>query len=135
MSDGGGAGGGKGWSNGVPYGRCMLAGGWSGGAVGMEDEIGGIINAEEAGKGEKNEGLTRFVTRALLPLLDSWASRRGISGVDEVGTVGVDWIVGNGDGVTLGVWESKWTGAEGCCGCVAIAAFDAFPIFTAACKT
>ena len=56
----------------------------------MEDEIGGITNAEEAGAGENNEGLTRFVARVLLPLLDSWASRTGIKGVDEGPFLGYD---------------------------------------------
>lgn len=133
VRDGGGVGGGKGWSKGVPYGCCMVRGGCRGGAVGIEDEICGIINEDED-RGEKNEGLTRFVERLRL-LLDSWASRKGIKGADEVGKAGADWRIGSVDGMTFGVWEEgrEKVAGDGC-GCPVIAVFGAFPVFIAACK-
>lgn len=46
----------------MPYGRCKFRGGCRG-AVGTDEEIGGIINADEEVAGEKNEeGFRRLVT-------------------------------------------------------------------------
>ncbi len=112
VSDNGGVGGGKGWSIGVPYGRCRFRGGWRTGAVGTDEEIGGIINAdEEEGGAKKEEGFRRFVTRLLLPI-GSRVSWRGV-GLDEAeresdGTCGV----GAGEETTLDEWEDKGRGAE-----------------------
>lgn len=104
VSEGGGVGGGNGCSSGAPYGRCTLTAGWSGGAVGVDEDTGGItIAAEEGGGTKKEEGFTSFVTRLLL-LRDSGASCWGIRGVDveragicKLGTTGVTAWVGTED--------------------------------------
>lgn len=105
VRDGGGVGGGKGWSIGVPYGRCRFRGGWRVAAVGTDEEVGGIINADEEG-GAKNEGFTRLVTRLIL-LIGSGVSWRATVG-DEAervrdGTCGV----GAEEGTAVGAWENK----------------------------
>lgn len=112
VRDGGGVGGGKGWSIGVPYGRCRLKGGLIAAAVGTDEEIGGIINADEEEGGEKNEGFTRFVTRLLL-LIASGVSWRA-TGADAAERVGGGTCgVRTAEETTLGAWENKGMGAEG----------------------
>lgn len=93
VKDGGGVGGGKGWSIGAPYGR-MFMGGWREAPVGIDEEIDGIINDDDEEGGVKNEeGLTRLVTR--LPLLlfksDVLCSEIGADGAERerAGTCGV----------------------------------------------
>lgn len=81
VRDGGGVGGGKGWSNGAPYGCWRLTEGFRGGAVGNGVVIGGIILADEEGGMKNEEGFMRFVVRLVL-LLDSEASSSDIRGVD-----------------------------------------------------
>jgi len=102
VRDGGGAGGGKGWSRGAPYGRCIVTGGCSRGAVDIEDAISGIGNAEDEGGGAKREGLIRLVERLLLPL-DSL----GIKGVGKVSREGAGWKGVTADGMTLTEWEDE----------------------------
>lgn len=103
MRDGGGAGGGKGWSRGAPYGRCIVMGGCSGGAVGIEEAIGGIGNGEDEGGGTKREGLMRLVGRLLLLLLDSL----GIKGVGKIGREGAGWKGVSADGMTFTECEDE----------------------------
>lgn len=51
---------------GVPCDRCVFRGGCRG-AVGMDEDISGVISAEEEEGGvKKEEGLRRLVTRLLL---------------------------------------------------------------------
>ena len=111
VSDNGGVGGGKGWSIGVPYGRCRFRGGWRTGAVGMDEEIGGIIKADEEGGAKKEEGFRRLATRLLL-LIGSMVSWRGV-GLDGAeresdGTCGVGAV----EETTLDEWEDKGRAAE-----------------------
>lgn len=102
MRDREGAGGGKGWSKGAPYGRCIVTGGCSGGAVGTEDSVfSGIENAGDAGEGVKREGLMRLVERLLFPL-DSL----GIKGLGKVGRE-EGWKGVAADGMTLTEWEAE----------------------------
>lgn len=104
VRDSGGLGGGKGCNNGAPYGRCRLAAGGSGGAVGMDEETGGIIAEDEGGGTKKEEGFKRLVVRLLLESVVS----RGIKGVDDdkgdgickVGTVGEATLTGREAGGT-----------------------------------
>lgn len=112
----------------MPYGRCIVTGGYSGGAFGVKDAAWGIANVE--GDGVKNEGFTRLVARLIFPLLDSRVSRGGIK-QDEAGKVGVGWTVGITDGLVLDSLEVTGTVAATRGGCPEIAAFDVFPMFRA----
>lgn len=115
----------------------MVTGGWIGGTVGTEDDIGGITSADEDGIGEKNEGFTRFAASLLLPMLDSLVSMGSIKGVVDIGMgvadigTGADCIVGNAVGMTLDMWEDTGIAAEGSGNCPDMVAF---PTFIAALK-
>lgn len=129
VSDGEGAGGGKGWRSGAPCGRCRLKGGLSRGAVGEDVETGGNICEEEEECKKNVEGFTRLVW--LLP--DSGVSSSGINGVEDdrgygkckAGTVG---------DATMGGLEGAGIAAEHWYGCPKLDAFEAFPMVIAVCN-
>lgn len=77
--EGGGLGGGKGWSIGVPYWRGRFR--ELSAAVGGEGDIGGISSEDEEVDGKKVEGLTRLAT--WLPLLIVSRESRGKPDIDE----------------------------------------------------
>ena len=134
VRDGGGVGGGKGWSIGVPYGRCRFRGGWSAGALVSGEEIGGGSNTDEEERGAKNEGFTRLVT--WLPLLIGSGVPWMVFevGKDERGREGICGTSGEGI-TTLGGWEVNGMVGEGWYGCLEFATLEAvLPIFMAVCK-
>lgn len=132
VREGGGVGGGNGWSRGAPYGLCRPPGEFSGGAVGIDGEMGGIISGEEdeRGGGPKNvEGFTRSVER-LAALFGSELSRMDIKGVETDRLDGV-WAVVKVGRATAWGWDVEITVAEDWYCCPGIAAFGAPPIFIA----
>jgi hypothetical protein len=147
--DGDGFGGGKGWSNGVPYGgegeatgtgkgwsKGALCGCWRlrecwNGAVGTAELLPAIVVCEDI-NGEKCEGFTRFVDLSMAPVVP-WTSM-GIPETDEP-CVGSKWCkCGDCDVVILVGGVDKGAAPNGWSSAPVTATLEVPPELAAACS-